>query len=56
MSCVAEFQEIPGDIEGKSSMLRFWTTQKPGTRSFAQRYEVVAWLTGMSCSRGGNVG
>lgn len=29
-------------------MLRFWTTQKPGTRSFAQRYEVIAWLTGTS--------
>lgn len=31
-------------------MLRFWTTQKPGTRSFAQRYEVIAWLTGMFLS------
>lgn len=30
-------------------MLRFWTTQKPGTRSFSQRYEAVAWLTCESC-------
>lgn len=32
-------------------MLRFWTTQKPGTRSFAQRYEAIAWLTGKSKPR-----
>lgn len=38
-----EFQEIPGEGEGT---LKFWTTQKPGTKSFAQRVEVVAWLTG----------